>query len=601
MSTVSNIYNLIKNDNSMNTFNNNQELFLDFYYHNLDLIYGEPNVIDIFKYILSLNIEEENEEFPYINSKIFEAFNKYEQFVTQKVYGGFRFDDVYIEKIFKLIDDYNFMSQYKNQGTLNKLYDEYLFIRDITGSMMVLLNSSFFNLSNENIKKMENSIRNNKYLEKIIEKGQSGEKLLDKEYIYDYTSRFLFNSFFLNDENIENDQLLIALKNGKITDKETFKRILLNTDINFIQIAFDNDLTAIINVIENIIKDELDRNNLCNTVINKLIDEKYYDVLINFIMNDKRSENYISEEKKKMILYLFPFSTGNDLTEEEVNYYLDNNLTDIVFLNNLKEELGHNNWSEKTRKKVEEITEKIEFYDFDTNAALKVFESLFTNKEKVSYSMLIAAIKRIIKDYVKDENIKVFFTYKNKHNLGTAYPEENTIVLRVNSAVELIKAKNIDFYPETLSILETVFHESRHIVQFRENGLEDADEELYKQYKEEILRNINIEYYDKNYFGVSYERDARIHGAEGVVEFLKANFPYMSKSIEYYTIKAQKEKTDEEIIKKDLFELSDKISVDDALEKIVSINPSIVKEYTLLKREYDQNGHRIDHKNVLLS
>ena len=597
MSTVSSIYELIQKDNSINTFNNNKELFLQFYYHDIDLIYGEPNVIDIFKYILSLNLNDENEEFPYINSKIFESFNKYEQMVTQKVYSGANFDDSYIEKIYKLIEDYYYMNKHKDKATLYKLYDENLLIRDVTGTMMVLLNSSFFNISNDNIKRMMEMIKNNKYLENIINSEKSVNGLLDKEYIYDYTSRFLFNSFFLNNDNIENDKLLIALKEGKIKDFEVFKRILTNTNINFIQMAFNNDLSLIINVIENNFEDELDRTKFCSTIINKLINNKDYEILANFIMNDERHNKYITEPQRKSILLLYPFSTGKDLKEEEVNYYLDNNLADTVFLNNLKEELKHNDWSEKTRKRVEAETKDIPFYSLNKNVALKTFEVLFKKESGVNYPIMIAAIKRLIKDEVKDENTKVFITYKNKYNEGTAYPEENTIVLNVRGIAELLKAKKIDSHPEVLSILDTAFHESRHIIQFRKNDSEDMEEELYNQYKEDILASLNMEYYDKNYYGVSYERDARICGAEGVVELLSKNYPYMSQSIEYYTNKVQKEISKEETIEKKIFELSDKISVDTALEKIISINPTLIEQYPFLKREYDLNGNKIKNKN----
>lgn len=74
---------------------------------------------------------------------------------------------------------------------------------------------------------------------------------------------------------------------------------------------------------------------------------------------------------------------------------------------------------------------------------------------------------------------------------------------------------------------------------------------------------------------------------------LSTNYPYMSQSIDYYNKKMQKEINNLEPNKKILFELSDKISVDTALEKIISINPSIIEKYILLKLEYDLNGNKI--------
>jgi len=41
-----------------------------------------------------------------------------------------------------------------------------------------------------------------------------------------------------------------------------------------------------------------------------------------------------------------------------------------------------------------------------------------------------------------------------------------------------------------------------------------------------------------------------------------------------------------------IFELSNKISTNDAIDKLVMISPSIVSNYSLLKREYDLDGNK---------
>ncbi len=51
MDTTSKIYEIIKQDNSANTFYNNQKLFKEFYYHDIYLIYHDTKMMDIFKYV----------------------------------------------------------------------------------------------------------------------------------------------------------------------------------------------------------------------------------------------------------------------------------------------------------------------------------------------------------------------------------------------------------------------------------------------------------------------------------------------------------------------------------------------------------------------
>ena len=60
----------------------------------LIILYSEPNFIlcikifswiciEIYKYVLSLNLADDNEDYPYINSKIIDDFNKYINYITQ--------------------------------------------------------------------------------------------------------------------------------------------------------------------------------------------------------------------------------------------------------------------------------------------------------------------------------------------------------------------------------------------------------------------------------------------------------------------------------------------------------------------------------------
>ena len=271
MNTVDKIYELIKKNNTKKTFNDNLELFQNFYYHNMSIKYNGEKVIEIYKYLLSLKIDENHETMPYINSKIFEDFNRYEMEVTQKVYTkNTIIDDNYIELLLNLINDYNEFKKYKNQSELTKLLNDDHFVRDYTGAMMIILNSSFFKISNENIHIMMNLIKNNIYLQKVIEFGKIEKQLLDIDYIFQYVSRFLFNAEFINQENIKNDLLIKGIKEGNFKDKPTLKRIFNETNIYFLFLTFNNELSTLIDVLEQSFEDELDRIELFNIIYNKL-------------------------------------------------------------------------------------------------------------------------------------------------------------------------------------------------------------------------------------------------------------------------------------------------------------------------------------------
>ena len=99
MNTVDEIYELIKKDNSQNTLNNNVDLFIRFYYQEMSMYYGSYKVKEIYKYLLTVDVDEEI--FPTLKSNIFEDFNRYEIQITQAFYmGGFQINDSVIEKLY---------------------------------------------------------------------------------------------------------------------------------------------------------------------------------------------------------------------------------------------------------------------------------------------------------------------------------------------------------------------------------------------------------------------------------------------------------------------------------------------------------------------
>ena len=100
MEIVEKIYKLIIEDNSIKTLNNNKDLFLDFYYHHMHIQYDGLKVLEIYKYVLSLNLADDNEDYPYINSKIIDDFNKYINYITTTPFmNKFKCNDAYIELI----------------------------------------------------------------------------------------------------------------------------------------------------------------------------------------------------------------------------------------------------------------------------------------------------------------------------------------------------------------------------------------------------------------------------------------------------------------------------------------------------------------------
>ena len=83
---------------------------------------------------------------------------------------------------------------------------------------------------------------------------------------------------------------------------------------------------------------------------------------------------------------------------------------------------------------------------------------------------------------------------------------------------------------------------------------------------------------------------------------LKNRFPYMKNCINFYEKKLNEELSQDNERKK-FFELSDDITVDEILRKIVLINPSILKNNQHLKLEYpiiDQDNEIVEDEKEKL-
>ncbi len=585
MDIVDQVYELISKDNSINTFKDNQDLFFNFVTSYMHIRYFGEKLIPIYKYLLENNVSFDDS---YINIKdyIFSDLNRYEQEVTQGVYtGGVKFDDNYVQKIINLINNYNYFRKY---DTEKQLININTFTRDYTGSMIILLNKCFLELSVDNIKQMINMIENNDYIKEVVSKGTTKHQLLDDDYIFQYVTRFLFTKGFINNDKLKDDILLNAMMNGNLKDKKLLKNILNKIDISLFFEVYDGNFSNFLNMLENIF-DDIEITEIIEKIFNQMIDASDYNSMIDFFMNDERAKKYLGKDKIDNYLLIIIMDYPDNINDDQI-LYLVNYDDRALFLSNVYENMKDCTWSEEIKSKLKQMCEpyeKIFNLNFDFNKSMKLIEKGL-NGEKINAFILFNAVKGLIKDYLKDNNIKIYLT-SSIGSSGCAIYDSNCIKIGIDVLNKFVNCKNFEENPECLMLLNVLFHESRHIVQSRTMMDNDMPEDMYIQYKERFIRNINAPYYEKNYYGVSYEQDARIYGSMCLRQLLENNFPYMKKAIEYYT---QEELKERKILsqEKEIFELSPKMDIDEAIEKLLAINPDILGDYKGLYREYNLDG-----------
>lgn len=588
MNVVDEIYLLLKNDKSRHTLDNNIDCFQKFYYSSMS-INNDYRVIEIFKYLLSLDLTDDFEPMPYLISKIFKSFNDYEMMLTQYCYlKDANLNSEYVKSLFSLINDYYFFKKYAKNASLTSLIDELNFTRDYTGSFMVTLNASFFELPVDMIQQMFLLIKNNIYLQDIIKKGTMNKKMLDLEYIHDYLNRFLFTAEFMNKENINNDKLMISLKDGKITDYETLLKITKKCPIEYLLNDEKQGISSFLDIVNKSLKGPYERQIVFNTFLSKLGMREDNRYLLNFIMNDERAKSYIEKNDYDEIIYMAANYDLNNLDSKTCMFLLDKTFS-ITLLINLKEKLKQNIFTEEEKKRIQKETNWINDYNYSFKEAIEILDKVFKDDKKdIDYIMVFGALKSLAKTFMGEE-IYIYLTEDN-NIYGRAYQESKSIVLNIYNIKDLLAKNNLNEQPEVLHIIATLYHECRHLKQ-KTMMTSNFDENIYEMYKEEILMNSLEGYYTNNYRGTYCEKDARITGNEELINLLEIYFPYMQNAIFYY--KKQNEKEYNEIItNKKTFELSMPVRVDDAIEKLVQVNPELLNTYTWLKHEYNIDGTR---------
>lgn len=583
MNTVDEIYELIKKDNSQNTLNNNVDLFIRFYYQEMSMYYGSYKVKEIYKYLLTVDVDEEI--FPTLKSNIFEDFNRYEIQITQAFYmGGFQINDSVIEKLYELIELYNYFKIY---DTNNKMIDINRFTRDYTGSMIIALNKGIFNISENYVKSMVECVKNNNYIKRISTNNISNG-IMDRDYIFQYLSRFLFTSEFVNIDSLKDDIFINAIFTGNIKDKKIIERIIKSIDISLIISNTNIDISNIINMLDKVYENEQDKRIMFNKIYLKLDEKGMYRELLNFMIKDSRFSIYLSLENQSKIINKCALGYLSNIKDDEARFLIGK-CRDRNFLRNLKLDANSkdNNFSEETIKLINELTKDILITKPTIQEGLEILKKVFSG-DNVDYDELINAFSIFTTMILGDNDLKIYFVSSSNYD-GCAYTNSNAIALNITKIDDLLKCKNIENSPDKIDIIDVIFHELRHIVQYKTIDEDKIDDELYNIYKEDILINYNCGYYDNNYIGVYAEKDARVIGAQNAFMFLQKYFPNMIKCIEYYKRKYEKEisKTYESA---KIFELSSEVSKDKAFDLLVLLNPNITNKYKHLKKEYNLDG-----------
>lgn len=221
-------------------------------------------------------------------------------------------------------------------------------------------------------------------------------------------------------------------------------------------------------------------------------------------------------------------------------------------------------------------------------------------------------LKRVFEDKVKHLLLKdgidgytIEFFEKDGNTLGYHNKTTRTIGFLEDNLLELDESNS--------HIINTAYHEVRHAIQAKHYSSTDftkLDGLRYNMIKEEIIRDDERYFYDRNYTRMYCEIDARLAGTRGQAEYLKFLGISEEQIIENVgsTTKTLKdiveEKKKEEQVNTDY--ASNKVdrdgkivSISQKASELIKKNPDWLKKYPVLALEFDENGERRKTPEIL--
>lgn len=562
-------------------------------------------------------------------------------------------EDDYIEKInlcnskeqlFDIIELLNWKEDILNCLNINnKSIDDFrnsnLYLLDLINTSLIHLIPS---LTEEEFKKVENSINNNKTFELIINKHSVDYSIEDFEFLNNYISTIIkydsiFNQKSLNENklvykflNLELDDeylilnLMKAIPKNYIIDILKSNESLLNSFDKYLNnFSIDESIKEI--YMSALIKEKMDFNDFQIFYTDYLMDgnkeviEKFswlrsidiqtkikeyeekllnsYNVILEPTLIEKIINKYYNKESCYNSLFINIYQavkSGNFYSPEETNRLL--NLFYIKGANKYYELPDNFNLDDNIQRRNKSINAYLKGEIIDINLSKFLLKEQFLGKLNLGKFSTKAIVQSIIINYLKSMNIdiKSVYFYNDEKNAGIS--DNNNKIIYINNKLIDDFCDNKKTLLEKIRLFTTCFHEISHFIQNDSISNGKFNNNYYNLLKEKIIFDADESFYENNYSKLVTEIDADLSSYKKTVHF----FEYIDESI---AIEIQKEIMNMYIetlnfcknqIERKRYIGSENFSLnmEDIISIIINKDISILKKYPILEIEYNFDGSK---------
>lgn len=611
---INKLNDLINSNPCKKTLISNIELFQQFYDNYYAIKYHSSIVLPkIFNIVRFLLMYEEGELDSYFRSNI---ISYYIDMI------GRRCNDLYLknkdtneEVLNTLVELDNECYQLRNLFTdeyLKKLNDidksdiKRIFDLEIDryfiSAFILLLHKGYFELNVDNIKIVLKYLENNDFINKIISEEMVITPLI-RDFIYQYVDKYLKVRDFSMNTSFKDNKLLKAILTGKIKDSKLISLIIDTLDIDILLIACNNELDGVISLIDSLQMEQIGKLELFKKLSLKDLSEPF--VALSF------TKYYIKYPNNKYFKYCFEdidisllFKNSLNLhisllDKDYIEYIINNDLYqyNATFLLNLYKHYQKDNniIPDSLNSKFQELISKYHLdmlVDINIERAKEYLRDYIVNNKKLNVYKLMSMAVSFTRYITGVSDYPVYFDMRKGSN-GSYNREQDEDYISYNfiNIVKLSQSISIEErYRLMFQFLNTICHESTHMLQYQKIDNDNRDNDTLEFFKEELIMNNYPDYYKNNYLDINVEQDARKKALDLFIYIINSVCPEVIEQAKiYYTEYSVKEKAYFEH-NKTMFGCSDRVSYDIIFDRLIQLKPELIDSYPILQETYNIDG-----------
>lgn len=496
-----------------------------------------------------------------------------------------------IEKIKSCLKDYNTIKDIIDPHMLNA---DDLALSAVTNyvnaginsralfALIHILSDNFFDMSTEQIESTLNIIQKNDWFINFCNGGYE-QTILNRDLVYQYMTNIIPIHSFITDIPLKDDIVIDSFLNNRIKDSKLLNKFFL-LPLGKICDTFDYDIDKLMQFIGKIdYVDQMRKEEIVCTLINRSLDTDGYV----FIGLELLKNNYQAK---------YPYA----LTDETINEIIETNLTNpdltednIEYLLNQENFILHEQFKRNCKYYLAKVFPKSPYLIMPFDEAVNKLSSHVNKEKELSIPEMEEVIYGIMNAYLHEHGIdEVYIQFYDFDNLDGYYDNDKREMMM---DIRLLYNATKNNSPQNIFLmLETLFHEMHHAIQFLNIRNDKIGYEEYIMIKERILDNYDHDYYTSNYEGTMTEIGAREHGYKGASKFIKTYLKEIESVLqEFDNSKMRFPETKKVSIKDKVVEFNK------LFDKLIAYHSNMLKIYKILKLEYNDEGNRRERDEIL--